>query len=294
MDEGIVIRGHDVARVVGLMAGTDVEWEMEAAPMRRRLARRSLLLAAALSRAHDCRRRARTPTRSPTTSRRSRRPLGVKFKTPPKLEVRTRDQVRDFLLAKLRRAATPQKQIANQEATYKLLGLIPDTMHLARLLREACSPSRSSATTTRRRRCSTSSMARRRSSSGITIMHELVHALQDQYVEPRFARARHGDNDRAAAAQAVIEGAGEVRAARHHGRRRGQHRGATSRRLGLACARRFASTRKTQPIFASAPMVIQETLLFPYLNGADFVRRFKARASGQAAVRQPADFDRSN
>jgi ATP-dependent Clp protease ATP-binding subunit ClpA len=31
MEEGIVIRGHDVARVVGLMAGTDVDWETESA-----------------------------------------------------------------------------------------------------------------------------------------------------------------------------------------------------------------------------------------------------------------------
>jgi ATPases with chaperone activity, ATP-binding subunit len=31
MEEGIVIRGHDVARVVGLMAGTTVEWEADAA-----------------------------------------------------------------------------------------------------------------------------------------------------------------------------------------------------------------------------------------------------------------------
>ena len=37
----------------------------------------------------------------------------------------------------------------------------------------------------------------------------------------------------------------------------------------------------TQPIFASAPMVIQETLLFPYINGADFVRRFNARDTGK-------------
>src|SRR6185369_13740028 len=33
----------------------------------------------------------------------------------------------------------------------------------------------------------------------------------------------------------------------------------------------------TQPVFASAPMVIQESLLFPYVNGADFVRRYKER-----------------
>jgi ATP-dependent Clp protease ATP-binding subunit ClpA len=31
MEEGIVIRGHDVARVVGLMSGTDVNWEAESA-----------------------------------------------------------------------------------------------------------------------------------------------------------------------------------------------------------------------------------------------------------------------
>jgi ATP-dependent Clp protease ATP-binding subunit ClpA len=31
MEEGVVIRGHDVARVVGLMAGTDVSWEPDAA-----------------------------------------------------------------------------------------------------------------------------------------------------------------------------------------------------------------------------------------------------------------------
>jgi hypothetical protein len=30
MEEGIVIRGHDVARVVGLMAGTTVDWEPDA------------------------------------------------------------------------------------------------------------------------------------------------------------------------------------------------------------------------------------------------------------------------
>ena len=27
MMEGVVIRGHDIARVVGLMAGTEVVWE---------------------------------------------------------------------------------------------------------------------------------------------------------------------------------------------------------------------------------------------------------------------------
>ena len=30
MEEGVVIRGHDIARVVGLMAGMKVDWEADA------------------------------------------------------------------------------------------------------------------------------------------------------------------------------------------------------------------------------------------------------------------------
>jgi hypothetical protein len=38
------------------------------------------------------------------------------------------------------------------------------------------------------------------------------------------------------------------------------------------------------PIFASAPMAIQESLLFPYLSGAEYVRRFRQRRSGQSPL----------
>jgi len=35
------------------------------------------------------------------------------------------------------------------------------------------------------------------------------------------------------------------------------------------------------PVFASAPMVIQETLIFPYLSGAEFIKRFEAKKPGK-------------
>jgi hypothetical protein len=35
------------------------------------------------------------------------------------------------------------------------------------------------------------------------------------------------------------------------------------------------------PIFASAPLILQETLLFPYLSGAEFMRRYKEAFPGQ-------------
>jgi len=37
----------------------------------------------------------------------------------------------------------------------------------------------------------------------------------------------------------------------------------------------------TQPVFASAPMIIQESLLFPYINGAEFARRFAGAHRGK-------------
>ena len=38
------------------------------------------------------------------------------------------------------------------------------------------------------------------------------------------------------------------------------------------------------PVFATAPMMIQESLLFPYLSGADFVQRFKEqKGQGESA-----------
>ena len=118
---------------------------------------------------------------------------------------------------------------------------------------------------------------------GITIMHELVHALQDQYVNldslehidgRRRPRGRRAGGDRRT---------GDVRADLHHGGRQRATSPRSCPAAGNRCAQTIREAQATQPIFASAPMVIQETLLFPYINGADFVRRFKARDTGKLA-----------
>src|SRR3954470_15006306 len=58
--------------------------------------------------------------------------LGRKFKKPPVLEVRTRDQVRQFLLRHLE-DSIPQRELAGQTALFHALGLIPDTLDLGKL-----------------------------------------------------------------------------------------------------------------------------------------------------------------
>jgi hypothetical protein len=199
--------------------------------------------------------------------------LGVKYKTPPKLEIRSREQVREFLVQKLHEPDV-RKQIANQEATFKLLGMIPDTMHLADLYVKVLTEQIIGYYDPKTKVLYVVSGAPE-DYVGITIMHELVHALQDQYVNLDSLEHITDDDDRAAAAQAVIEG--EATYEQMYIMAGGAGNIAAQLPGGWESMRQtIRESQATQPVFSSAPMVIQETLLFPYINGADFVRRFKA------------------
>jgi hypothetical protein len=119
----------------------------------------------------------------------------------------------------------------------------------------------------------------------ITITHELVHALQDQYFPLDSLEKEHGDNDRASAVQAVIEGEAvyEQMSAMLGG---GQ--------VAMALPGGWDRVRQmirdaqgTMPVFATAPMFIHETLLFPYLSGAEFVRHFKDKRPGRLPFSPP-------
>jgi hypothetical protein len=204
--------------------------------------------------------------------------IGVKFKTPPKLEVRSRDQVREFLLMKLREPDIA-KQISNEESVFKVLGLIPDTMHLAdffvRVLTEQIIGYYDPKT-----KVLYVVNGAPEDYAGITIMHELVHALQDQYVDLDSIQHITGDDDRAAAAQAVIEG--QATFEQVYIMAGGSGNIAAQLPGGWESMRStIREAQATQPIFSSAPMVIQESLLFPYINGAEFVRRYKSARPGK-------------
>jgi hypothetical protein len=199
---------------------------------------------------------------------------GLKFKTPPKVEVRTKEQVRDFLLKQFDEA-TPAAQLSGEEKAYKLLGLIPDTMNLraffVRVLTEQVvgyyDPKAKALFVVE---------GADEQVVGITITHELVHALQDQYVNLDSIQRSGSSNDRLGAAQALIEG--EAQFEQISIMLGGPDQIET--RLPGAWDRVREEIRNRQgemPVFATAPMVIQESLLFPYLSGAEFVRRVKEK-----------------
>ena len=216
------------------------------------------------------------------------RAVGLTFKTPPRVELRSKDEVRGFLEKKFDEAQ-PALELAGAERAYKLFGLLPDTLHLRRfmlaLLAEQVVGYYDPSTKV------LYIVGGDGSSEGgpapeivnVTITHELVHALQDQYFGLDSLQKIHGQNDRQTAAQAVIEGQAtfEQMAAMFGG-------GNFVMRLPGGWDRVRQTIREVQgqmPLFAAAPMLIQETLLFPYLSGAEFVMRFKEKRPGQVPYR---------
>lgn len=203
--------------------------------------------------------------------------VGLRFKTPPKIEVRTKEQVRAYVLKQLADSST-MREIVGQSGAYKLLGMIPDTLDLPRLMTRLLdeqivgfydpetkvlyivqgSPNES---------------------AQLIVTHELVHALQDQYVNLDSIQKLTNDNDRQSATQAVFEGEAvyeQIHAMLGPGN------------IAVALPGGWERVRETirnnqsaMPIYASAPMVIQETLIFPYLSGAEFVKTFREREPGR-------------
>jgi len=209
--------------------------------------------------------------------------VGLRFKTPPRIEVRSKDQVRAYLLKQITDSST-RREIDGQSAAYKLLGMIPDTLNMAdlmtRLLQEQIVGYYDPAT-----KVLYIVKDSPKDETQVIVTHELVHALQDQYVSLDSVQKMTGNNDRQTAAQAVFEGEAvyeQIQAMLGPGN------------LAVGLPAGWERVRETirnneasMPVYASAPMVVQETLIFPYLSGAEFVRTFRAREPNSQPFTDP-------
>jgi hypothetical protein len=173
-----------------------------------------------------------------------------------------------------------RKSLIGQEATFKLLGLLPDTLKLADFFVKVLTEQIIGYYDPKTKVLYVVDGAPDEY-VGVTIMHELIHALQDQYINLDSLQRLTGDDDRAAAAQAVIEGQATYEQmyimSNGNGNIAAQLPGDGKQ---IRAAIRDGQTQ--QPVFASAPMVIQKSLLFPYINGSDFVRRYRTMRKEKA------------
>ena len=196
---------------------------------------------------------------------------GLTFKTPPVVEARTTQEVRAFLERQFAEETTT-RDLEGQVAAYKVFGLLADTVDARRLLLDLLTeqiigfydPDTDVLYVVE----SAPEQLRQ-----TTIEHELLHALQDQYLSLDSLQQIRGDNDRATAVHAVVEGQAtyeQLQANLGLGDIAEQLPGGWDR---VRTEIRRGSTN--MPRFSAAPFIIQETLLFPYLSGAEFVRRVK-------------------
>ena len=205
------------------------------------------------------------------------RAVGLKFKTPPKVEPRSKAEVRAFLEKEFA-TSHAERDLDGSELAQKMFGLIPDTMHLRAELENLLTEQIVGFYDPKTKVLYIVDGAPANEVTTV-ISHELVHALQDQYMNLDSLQSIEGDDDRAAAAQAVIEG-----------------QAVFDQLVAMTGTRNFMTMipggwdgirqqirdkSGAMPAFANAPMVLQETLIFPYLTGAEFMRDFDVHEPGK-------------
>ncbi|MFI5208547.1 MAG: hypothetical protein ACHQX4_11100 [Gemmatimonadales bacterium] len=199
------------------------------------------------------------------------RAVGLTFKRRPRVAARSREQVRAYLDHKLA-ADYPPAEIAAVQRAYRAFGLISDTTDLKSMMVDLYAeqvagfydPDSSALFVVRG---SDPTMVR------LVLAHELVHALQDQYTRLNAILRLRRRNDRQMAGQAVMEGQAVVAsfaALAPGGQPLDFEHVWASVRTGLR------EQQASQPVFAAAPHFIQESLLFPYLAGGEFIQQFDA------------------
>jgi hypothetical protein len=197
------------------------------------------------------------------------RSVGVAFRNPPAFAVRTRDQVQQYLVGRLD-AEYPPAMMRRIALAYRLFGVIPDTLDFRALLLAVLSEQvvgyYDPDSTTLYVVAGTDPVQVR-----LVLAHELVHALQGQYLPIDSILESEGDNDRKMAAQAVLEGQATLASLT------AMLDSSQVRQLGNFWRDMREDVRRAQermPVFAAAPLIVREGLLFPYLAGADFMRWF--------------------
>ena len=194
---------------------------------------------------------------------------GMELKVPVRLEVRTRSELERYLESKLDEELPPEEAKA-RVGVYAMLGLLdPDTDLRALLLglygeqvAGFYEPDSTAFFVIEGQSVATLRPL---------LVHELVHAVQDQSVDLRALSDSDLGNDRATAAMAAIEGHATLVMFEYLAEQM------SGTPLDLATVSNFAvqirpaleATAKF-PALASAPRIIRESLLFPYVEGAIF------------------------
>ena len=132
------------------------------------------------------------------------RAVGLVFTAPPRSAMRSKEQVRGYLIRKLDQELPPER-LRGLETAYRLFGLLPDTLKLRALLLDLYAEQVAgfydpdSATLFGVAGSAPDQLR-------LVLAHEMIHALQGQHLRLDSILDDRRNNDRLTAAQAILEG----------------------------------------------------------------------------------------
>lgn len=206
---------------------------------------------------------------------------GLTFKRPPAVAQRSSREVRTFVEAQLDEPRA-RASLAGRERFWKRMGAIPEHRDLRELYVDLLEEQVVGYYDPKR---DTLYVVEGRDDAVVRMVlgHELIHALQDQYVNLDSVLTQQGDDDRAGAAQALLEGQAT------YDQIVSMSRGIINASTNWPQTRdQIRAARNATPRMAAAPTIVQEALIFPYLSGAELVRRLRDSApQGNVLARFP-------
>ncbi|MEX2281004.1 MAG: hypothetical protein WEE89_00795 [Gemmatimonadota bacterium] len=202
---------------------------------------------------------------------------GLAQKGPVKVKVQPRDSLRRYIEARLQEEL-PAAELEGIRVTYVTLGLMPEDLDLRALLLDLYTEQVVGYYDPSAKTLFVVQDAQRDAVRPV-LVHELVHALQDQHTNLDSLISRDRGNDRQSAAQAAIEGHATMVmfAFLAEGQAGGPVDPRTLPDIGAQIRPGLEQQNQQFPVFQKAPRILRETMLFPYADGAAFVHKLWLR-----------------
>ena len=207
---------------------------------------------------------------------------GLPARGPINLARRSKEGLEAFLVAEMA-AQLPPERLEAVVRTYARLGLVPDSIDLEPLLKSLLleqvvgyyDPERDTLYVVE---------GADETHLETVVLHEIVHALQDQYVDlDSMMAANQERNDRGTAAQAAMEGHATFAMLEWQlSRLMGEADLTTLPGLdALLGDDPLAAAGLEMPVLEEVPAVIRESLLFPYIGGLVYLQKHWAGPWGR-------------
>jgi hypothetical protein len=210
--------------------------------------------------------------------------LAMPVKEPLKKSIRSRQEIRDYLVKEMQEDRTPAQRYADAR-TLEKFGLIPEGFPLDSFLLDLLTDQVAGLYDPKAREFYIADWIP--ASEQRTVMaHELTHALDDQYfhIDPWLKAARPND-DAELARDAVVEGS--ALAAMLDYMLGGEKMGVRELPdVSLLLNGQILGELQQDALMAKAPPFVRDELLFPYLGGTVFTQQFLKANSGWGDFRK--------